>query len=120
MRDIGIRQRRPSDAALPGSGAPGGLGQRPAKSREPCGWRGRSLHSGAAPDQRHRQSGLGALDRVRSEEHTSELQSCGHLVCRLLLAKKKTGVYFGYIAMAVGTSIMNVFVSVSCSAKSLI
>src|SRR2546429_2796188 len=27
---------------------------------------------------------------VRSEEHTSELQSRLHLVCRLLLAKKKT------------------------------
>src|SRR5690625_5946951 len=26
---------------------------------------------------------------MRSEEHTSELQSRGHLVCRLLLAKKK-------------------------------
>src|SRR5258705_5533635 len=26
---------------------------------------------------------------VRSEEHTSELQSLRHLVCRLLLAKKK-------------------------------
>src|SRR5690625_5493272 len=26
---------------------------------------------------------------VRSEEHTSELQSRGHLVCRLLLDKKK-------------------------------
>src|SRR5439155_3842845 len=30
------------------------------------------------------------LVRVRSEEHTSELQSRGHLVCRLLLEKKKT------------------------------
>src|SRR5207253_11084725 len=29
------------------------------------------------------------LDSVRSEEHTSELQSRGHLVCRLLLEKKK-------------------------------
>src|SRR5690625_3316849 len=28
-------------------------------------------------------------DDVRSEEHTSELQSRGHLVCRLLLDKKK-------------------------------
>src|SRR5207253_10836023 len=28
-------------------------------------------------------------ERVRSEEHTSELQSRGHLVCRLLLEKKK-------------------------------
>src|SRR3989449_5938697 len=33
---------------------------------------------------------VGALDRVhRSEEHTSELQSRLHLVCRLLLEKKK-------------------------------
>src|SRR5690625_7119220 len=30
---------------------------------------------------------LGAIGR--SEEHTSELQSRGHLVCRLLLEKKK-------------------------------
>src|SRR5258708_20212954 len=30
-----------------------------------------------------------ALD-LRSEEHTSELQSPDHLVCRLLLEKKKT------------------------------
>src|SRR5690625_6539179 len=29
------------------------------------------------------------LERDRSEEHTSELQSRGHLVCRLLLEKKK-------------------------------
>src|SRR5690625_4985250 len=28
--------------------------------------------------------------KLRSEEHTSELQSRGHLVCRLLLEKKKT------------------------------
>src|SRR5437870_13512653 len=28
-------------------------------------------------------------DELRSEEHTSELQSRGHLVCRLLLEKKK-------------------------------
>src|SRR5439155_25628520 len=28
-------------------------------------------------------------DYARSEEHTSELQSRGHLVCRLLLEKKK-------------------------------
>src|SRR5947208_17165675 len=29
------------------------------------------------------------LDGLRSEEHTSELQSPDHLVCRLLLEKKK-------------------------------
>src|SRR5256884_1656279 len=31
-----------------------------------------------------------ALNLLRSEEHTSELQSRLHLVCRLLLEKKKT------------------------------
>src|SRR5690625_6228316 len=32
---------------------------------------------------------FGAAGVRRSEEHTSELQSRGHLVCRLLLEKKK-------------------------------
>src|ERR1035438_2884416 len=31
----------------------------------------------------------GRFFRLRSEEHTSELQSLRHLVCRLLLEKKK-------------------------------
>src|SRR2546429_9343414 len=35
------------------------------------------------------ETGLGEALRVRSEEHTSELQSRLHLVCRLLLEKKK-------------------------------
>src|SRR5437660_3563001 len=35
---------------------------------------------------------LGGLRSARSEEHTSELQSRGHLVCRLLLEKKNTEV----------------------------
>src|SRR2546425_9295579 len=30
-----------------------------------------------------------SLDRPRSEEHTSDLQSLAYLVCRLLLEKKK-------------------------------
>src|SRR5690625_6900215 len=32
---------------------------------------------------------IGPVTFIRSEEHTSELQSRGHLVCRLLLEKKK-------------------------------
>src|SRR5439155_24836686 len=32
---------------------------------------------------------VGSGSCARSEEHTSELQSRGHLVCRLLLEKKK-------------------------------
>src|SRR5258708_10743318 len=35
-------------------------------------------------------------DIVRSEEHTSELQSPDHLVCRLLLEKKKKSEYHKY------------------------
>src|SRR3712207_8466925 len=34
---------------------------------------------------------LGRLGGLRSEEHTSELQSRQYLVCRLLLEKKKIG-----------------------------
>src|SRR2546422_2006371 len=53
----------------------------------------RRRRGGAAPLRRvdrlpraRRRGGRGA---VRSEEHTSELQSRLHLVCRLLLEKKK-------------------------------
>src|SRR5437870_13862482 len=44
----------------------------------------RRIKSGARPDSRFRRGRAS-----RSEEHTSELQSRGHLVCRLLLEKKK-------------------------------
>src|SRR5690348_17622489 len=46
---------------------------------------------GSAPqrDRVHRPLGV-RQDDGRSEEHTSELQSPVHLVCRLLLEKKKT------------------------------
>src|SRR2546425_6392846 len=33
--------------------------------------------------------GVSEVDAMRSEEHTSELQSLAYLVCRLLLEKKK-------------------------------
>src|SRR5690625_6145933 len=36
---------------------------------------------------------LKKADSGRSEEHTSELQSRGHLVCRLLLEKKNKMIY---------------------------
>src|SRR5690349_23422494 len=51
---------------------------------------------GVLMDQRHHrpvvtaaQGGFGRRPQVRSEEHTSELQSRRDLVCRLLLEKKK-------------------------------
>src|SRR5258708_13590183 len=43
-----------------------------------------------APYQFPRSTRLLPLIPERSEEHTSELQSPDHLVCRLLLEKKKT------------------------------
>src|SRR5207248_8069210 len=46
----------------------------------------RDLHGGLEVDLALR---VGELNAVRSEEHTSELQSPYDLVCRLLLEKKK-------------------------------
>src|SRR5207248_10212089 len=51
---------------------------------------GRRQHHPQEPDVAAAKSRrLGAQDRRRSEEHTSELQSPYDLVCRLLLEKKK-------------------------------
>src|SRR2546422_7645913 len=55
------------------------------------------LHTGGGADPERDRAGAGLLHlraaqlrvRRRSEEHTSELQSRLHLVCRLLLEKKK-------------------------------
>src|SRR6476659_10777428 len=45
----------------------------------------------APPGRSHPSLGVRPLGgQGRSEEHTSELQSLRHLVCRLLLEKKKT------------------------------
>src|SRR5205814_10628175 len=61
--------------------------QRCAPPREPH----RASHTVGVTDaeRRHGRSPCGAPQRVvaRSEEHTSELQSLRHLVCRLLLEK---------------------------------
>src|SRR5260370_20482200 len=52
----------------------------------------RSFGPGLQPLQAHLSVEVGrrrGADRLRSEEHTSELQSHLNLVCRLLLEKKK-------------------------------
>src|SRR2546429_3999323 len=53
----------------------------------------RSAHHGVRQERRHLVFGAGRQRgrqaHGRSEEHTSELQSRLHLVCRLLLEKKK-------------------------------
>src|SRR5258708_21504212 len=56
-----------------------------------CTW-----HAGAVMEGRGQRAGQrdpGGLCGRRSEEHTSELQSPDHLVCRLLLEKKKKNEY---------------------------
>src|SRR3712207_7207745 len=62
-----------------------GGGVRPAVRPGPGGLR----HPAAYPEGLLRLAARGAGGPVRSEEHTSELQSRQYLVCRLLLEKKK-------------------------------
>src|ERR1039458_4379465 len=61
----------------------------------PKRWNPDSKASSTVGDQRFRSRYAGALNPLasaeRSEEHTSELQSLRHLVCRLLLEKKRNG-----------------------------
>src|SRR5690625_2276326 len=45
-------------------------------------------HASSLPSSHGDQVSRSAIFAARSEEHTSELQSRGHLVCRLLLEKK--------------------------------
>src|SRR5258708_28668691 len=53
-----------------------------------CGRRSTNRARCCTRTRRRRSSALTSRD-ARSEEHTSELQSPDHLVCRLLLEKKK-------------------------------
>src|SRR5438309_7228258 len=57
--------------------------------RSPAGIPWRPASAGSTAECRERRTAPGPRGRRRSEEHTSELQSQFHLVCRLLLEKKK-------------------------------
>src|SRR5207244_12242866 len=90
---LSIRPRPPISTLFPyttlfRSGYPGGPALptlAPERLGRPSGPRARpSVHQ---PRDRRAQGFCGG--RGRSEEHTSELQSPDHLVCRLLLEKKK-------------------------------
>src|SRR3989442_6190332 len=50
----------------------------------------RHRHRRRARPERPAPMTVPSVNAIRSEEHTSELQSRPHLVCRLLLEKKKT------------------------------
>src|SRR5690554_7613141 len=58
------------------------------------GLAGLKTNSGAGGHVQSEAAGFGAVEiqSRRSEEHTSELQSRPHLVCRLLLEKKKQNI----------------------------
>src|SRR3712207_7158772 len=64
-----------------------GTGRRVGRGSDPAG---KSVHEEVRTPARLPARGE---RRVRSEEHTSELQSRQYLVCRLLLEKKKTQHY---------------------------
>src|SRR5258708_37335480 len=57
----------------------------------------RMLPLGLARREAVRTGAFGSCLAPRSEEHTSELQSPDHLVCRLLLEKKKTCMHYTHI-----------------------
>src|SRR5258705_1777741 len=61
-------------------------------------------------------SGTGAASsRLRSEEHTSELQSLRHIVCRLLLEKKKnTTSSLGLVAVTFQSAVPNSYDENTC------
>src|SRR5205814_10358598 len=61
--------------------------------RQVVGLAARSDHQRQGDEEGEREDAPRAWGaRLRSEEHTSELQSLRHLVCRLLLEKKKNNI----------------------------
>src|SRR5439155_21018580 len=73
-----ISERRMARGPIPRRPVHSPVGSDPARHRglrDAIGWGTRARAAGARPE--------------RSEEHTSELQSRGHLVCRLLPEKNK-------------------------------
>src|SRR2546428_8184173 len=67
----------------------------------------RSVPHGQAPAERRRLARPPVAPFVRSEEHTSELQSRSDLVCRLLLEKKKNNIAHRNASATTYTAIIN-------------
>src|SRR3712207_7988771 len=72
----------------------------PPHARRPCASRCR--RSPACPRRARARSARAPWrsprGSARSEEHTSELQSCQYLVCRLLLEKKKHTFFYSFFS----------------------
>src|SRR2546429_7319336 len=78
-------------------------------------FRSKRMHRGRGDgirDAKHDCGSAGATDESakekRSEEHTSELQSRLHLVCRLLLEKKKITVFMVSVRLQFQPSMLSV------------
>src|SRR5258708_24946099 len=84
FRSILVRQRNVDRGARRGA-----LGQR----RDPRLAAARRLAHHIAEDGSEQRDAVLLLAIDRSEEHTSELQSPDHLVCRLLLEKKRYAIF---------------------------
>src|SRR5690625_5680889 len=96
--ELGVPAYKPSTDSTPASASPA--------SASPASAAGTAAESTGPSDQpttsferpsdaeikasEQRKASAKKPSSVRSEEHTSELQSRGHLVCRLLLEKEKT------------------------------
>src|SRR5258708_18673116 len=81
-----ISMRRSGSIQSPQTPIPTEASHTPAKEKAPARLRTSTKRSGSIPSRGPQTRGRLLL---RSEEHTSELQSPDHLVCRLLLAKTK-------------------------------
>src|SRR5687767_15212795 len=75
---------------------PGGRRRAPVRGRG--GPQGRRRGARARGEHPAQPGGGPALRVLRSEEHTSELQSLAYLVCRLLLEKKKKSNYYDCVS----------------------
>src|SRR2546422_8033054 len=82
---------RSRGAGVPGAGGPArGVPHRRRHLDAAVGVRGQGAHDGVKTLRYPGHAAvMKAIRELRSEEHTSELQSRLHLVCRLLLEKKK-------------------------------
>src|SRR5439155_17025403 len=84
INTLSLHDALPISARATGSPRPSPATVR--RPRDPTARPSRTTTGGTRPRSARPCSTSG---RSRSEEHTSELQSRGHLVCRLLLEKKK-------------------------------
>src|SRR5436190_12281952 len=89
-------RRPPTSTLFPYTTLFRSLREQQVGARRPAGERARwaGVPRVDEPSLRRRHCQRHALRRVRSEEHTSELQSHSDIVCRLLLEKKKIYAYW--------------------------